>query len=139
MSAFLAHIKKNRSNIQKDLQAVFKKYGISAKLGNARIGPQVGTMKINLAYNATAADSDPWMARLIADWPRYAIYAGLKVEWLGQFFHSYDGSYRIVGWDRSKRGRGINSAKSVIATRGGKYYKFPPEFVANAMEKVKVA
>lgn len=110
--------------LQADIQAAFKKHGVSMDPWRAGIFPD-GRVELKITVGIPGVDPGQ------AAFKTACQYTGLKEEWFGQTFRTYQGEYRINGFHPKKFKRPV----SALSLRDGKSYVFPVEAIVNAMNQ----
>ena len=114
--------------IEEKLQVIARKYGINIKRGRGTYDSKGATIKIEIA----TVDRDGTVnSKEAEDFKRYARMEGLKEEWLGQSFRTWDGKeLKIVGFKPRSTKYPV-----IVEDNSGKRWKYPAKQVKREMGK----
>ena len=123
-------LKKLRPEIDRALEEVGKKHGITIKAMNGSYLDQNASFKVEMAI---VLEDGTVMTREASDFKRYASLYELKPEDLGREFKERDKTWKIVGVKPSSR---LAIVCEDVAT--GKRYKLDPVAVVRGLKALEV-
>jgi hypothetical protein len=115
---FLAHIKKHGKEIDAEIAAVFKKYGIEITGRSARVDMADGEYKFKVRYATPEGE-----AGLKQKFETYAPMFDMDPSWFNKDFKMGGVVYTFVGFDLKKHKRPVLAK----CQRDGKTYLLTPE------------
>ena len=97
-------LKTVNAELQKELAAVFKKYGVDAAFAGSRCDATQGEYKMRLSISGV----DPYAE----SFKKNAKVFGMQPSWLGRSFKSFSGhTFTITGLDIKKRKRPVRCSR----------------------------
>jgi len=110
-----------RQELNKTLETLGKKLGLSISAGNASFSPENATFKLNVA---TLANDGTVKSKEAESFKNLATLYGLKPEMLNTTFKSYSGeSFEIIGL-AARSNKYPVLAKNILSGKT-QYFKFP--------------